>query len=155
MLCFLSTRFFPIFSNHLVPLFLILITRALYMITSTSVHKWLQCCEVNYSRNFQLPFKFGIPTRDFCLLIWWRYCHSEAVGSRGDGLSGSRAFLLAGRGRAECDLQLDALKLDWEMEITFSVSGRRGDAVETTLNDLRHVFFLHTYTPTFPEHNIM
>lgn len=51
------------------------------------------------------------------------------MGSRGDCLSGSRAFLVAGRGRSECDLQLDALKLDWDMEITFSVSGERGEAV--------------------------
>lgn len=53
-----------------------------------------QFSEVKYSRNFQLPFKFCIPTCDFCLLIyiWWKYCHAEAMGSKGDCLSGSRAF---------------------------------------------------------------
>lgn len=46
-----------------------------------------------------------------------------------------------GRGRSECDLQLYALKLDWNMEIMFLVSGKRKGAVKTTLNDLANIFF--------------
>lgn len=40
-----------------------------------------------------------------------------------------QSILSAGRFRSECDLQLGALNLDWDMEITFSVSGKRRDAV--------------------------
>lgn len=52
--------------------------------------------EVKYSKNFQLPFKSCIPTHDFCLLIYvlWKYHHSKAMGSEGDGWSGSRTFCL-------------------------------------------------------------
>lgn len=103
MLLFLLTRFFPIISNHPVPLFLILIAGALYTLRSTSVHKWLHSF-LKYSRNFQLPFKFCVLTRDFCLLIyvWWKYCYAEATGSKGDSLSGSRTFWRLG----EADLNV-------------------------------------------------
>lgn len=49
----------------------------------------------------------------------------EAKGS----VKWQQSILSAGRFRSECDLHLDALNLDWDMEITFCVSGKRGDAV--------------------------
>lgn len=104
MLLFLLTRFFPIISNHPVPLPDSNCWSFVYVKKHFSSQVIAQFSEVKYSRNFQLPFKFCVLTRDFCLLIyvWWKYCYAEATGSKGDSLSGSRTFWRLG----EADLNV-------------------------------------------------